>query len=1085
MSLGNIAISITIDKEYAKDLQKAEKECQAFAKNVEKSLSKSLSKSMAGVSSTLKSVGNSVSGLGKEFTKLSAPIIGLGASALYTASQFDEIFSGTAAIAKAGGSAEEDITALKDTILDFGSKGVFSVQEVALAVDDMVKDGLDPATISTTQLKAAYDLAAAAGEGLSASQVALSDTMQAFAADTDEAQKYADAFANFLNITPGSLTDFSEALKPVGPLAASNGIAMEDLSAALALLAQNGIRGGEAGTSLKRILLNLTSPTTAIADVMDDLGLKVYDTAGNMKPLNTILGDLSKSLEGATQEEKNFVLTTIGGAYGVTGLNVLLNEGTDQFDKYAEAMRETGSAEKIAADRTKGLFATMKRLGATIQTSLIKVGLDESLGGLVQTIVDKVLPIITKLADTFVKLPKPVKLIIIGIAGFVAILGPLLVILGTVITAIGTVVGALGTLVGFISAPVIVIGVLIGAFVALGGAFIVLAKKFGLLDVIFDRVKLIYDKIVITIQNIREAFEDPKVQAALNKLKGAFNTLVESVRPIFDTLISLFHTLFGEMDKTFGDDSAEGFLSVEDAVNILAGAFEWLASKIEQAQPTIDKVVEFISGIITKVQEAVLAFQSFRQDVIDAFQSPEVQTALGEFKTLMDELKPITTELIDAVKGLFGAFKSGDTEKTNEQTKETVTTLDKLKKAFTTIIGIVKFFVSVMFTIIKAVTTVINIIATVITFLLNLGKTFLNIATSIAQFVVSLPAYILQVLQAIVQFISNAIQAIINFFTVVLPTAIANGINAAIEWVKSLPEKVIEMANNIGLAIHSVIEFFKSLPERIAEWIAKFVADVKAKFTETKETASNTISEMVTAIIEWFKSLPEKISTWLSTTYENIKTKFTEMKDSAILKIKEMIESIKTFIAELPEKMKEWLENLKTAAVEKFDELKETAKNFGKDFVQSLIDGLKQKWEDLKGWVNNVKTAFSEGLAGKKTGENKMYGGLVGFMRGGIVNAMRGLATSGTDSVLAALTEGEIVMPRYMSSQFTSLLKRMGSLSGMKNAGISSSAVTRGLSQGVNVNIDKLNASSPDEGRRRGADIGFGLFGNLRAKGLV
>lgn len=603
----------------------------------------------------LKSLGKGFTDAGKKLTVgLSVPLTIFGGAALNAAASFDEIFRGISAIARASGSSEDDINQLRDAIMEFGQRGVFSINEVAQAVDDMVKDGLDPAAISASQLPAVYDLAAASGEDLASSQIALSDAMQSFGASTDEAQKYADTFANFLNATPGDLYDFQEALQPIGPIAAANGISLDELGGALAILANNGIRGSEAGNGLKRVLLNLQSPTGAAADAIEDLGIQVYDAEGNMRPLVDILGQLEDSLSGATQEEKNFALEAIGGAYGVTALNTLLNEGTISLADYTEAMKESGSASQIAADRQEGLSATLKELKAKFQTIMITIG--EAIAPVVEQLAEKLVPAIEKAVKWFNQLSPGVKQAIVIFGGLLIVLGPLLMIVGGLITAITTIGGALAA----ISGPVwIVIGV-IAALIAI----------IGVIKLKFDELKQKWEEFkkspagketINFLQKLKETYESLKETATtvFEKVREVINKVVEVVKsilvPIFEKIKPILASAWEKFMKIL--QKIMPVLKILGiALLVIVGVIVALAAIIIGViVVAIAVVILIIAKLIEIIMIVVNAIIDFVISAIEWFkQLPErigefITQAIEWFKSLPERVREFISNLIENI----------------------------------------------------------------------------------------------------------------------------------------------------------------------------------------------------------------------------------------------------------------------------------------------------------------------------------------------------------------------------------------------------------------------------------------------------
>jgi TP901 family phage tail tape measure protein len=165
----------------------------------------------------------------------------------------------------------------------------------------------------------------------------------------------ANYLANAANISSADVSDIAESFKYVAPVAASAGVSIKQTNAILAELANSGIKASQAGTSLRTFLLNLQAPTGAAANVMDDLGIKIYDATGKMKPLGDVIGILQDKLKGLNQADRNTALKAIFGKTGIAGALTILDQGTKGLEKYTKGIGRAGAASKLATSRSKGL----------------------------------------------------------------------------------------------------------------------------------------------------------------------------------------------------------------------------------------------------------------------------------------------------------------------------------------------------------------------------------------------------------------------------------------------------------------------------------------------------------------------------------------------------------------------------------------------------------------------------------------------------------------------------------------------------------------------------------------------------------
>jgi TP901 family phage tail tape measure protein len=244
-------------------------------------------------------------------------------------------------------------------------------------------------------LRASIDLAAATEldmvQASDLAAVALASFGSELETETERAAFVNDAMNNMVQAADASVAEVSglaEALKMVGPTAGGAGISIEDINNALALLSTRGIEGSMAGTSLNRMLLDLTKTTPKAQEAMDDLGISVYDAEGNLLPLVDIIGKFEKALGGATDAEKAAALQAIFTAQGQRAINTLMAEGVNGWTDMAAATDAAAGIQEQAAIRGQTFNAQMEALEGIIETVRIGIG-------------DALLPVATELLEWF------------------------------------------------------------------------------------------------------------------------------------------------------------------------------------------------------------------------------------------------------------------------------------------------------------------------------------------------------------------------------------------------------------------------------------------------------------------------------------------------------------------------------------------------------------------------------------------------------------------------------------------------------------------------------------------------------------
>ena len=247
-----------------------------------------------------------------------------------------------------------------------------SAADAAAAMVELAKGGLTldeamTAARGTLQLAAAAQVDAAKAAEIQAT------ALNQFGLEADQASRVADVLANTSNAAAGSITDIGYSLKYVGPVARSLGIDIENTAAAIGLMANQGIIGEQAGTSLRGVLASLSAPSKAAAKAMDALGIVAFDQGGKFVGLRAVTEQLTAAKKRMTDEEFQSAAATAFGNEGMTVANALANSGAAAFDEMAVAVRRQGGAADLAAAKTKGLGGAMDGLVSQLETFALGV----------------------------------------------------------------------------------------------------------------------------------------------------------------------------------------------------------------------------------------------------------------------------------------------------------------------------------------------------------------------------------------------------------------------------------------------------------------------------------------------------------------------------------------------------------------------------------------------------------------------------------------------------------------------------------------------------------------------------------------
>jgi phage-related protein len=415
-----------------------------------------------------------------------AGVAGFGV-AIKAASNFETQMSGVQAVTNAQGQEFED---LRQKALKLGADTVYSASEAALAIEELAKAGIPVKDILNGAAEGAVALAAAGGISLPEAATIAANAMNQFGIDASKVADVADILAGVANTSAADVSSIGTSLSQAGAVANLAGLSFRDTAIAIGEMADAGINGSDAGTSLKTMLNNLI-PTTqkqinkfieldlltqnlskanetlakvtggpaqsSMAGVRRELGKYVesigkgtvgtvknktavqdllmqygglenqfFKANGEIKNLEGLQGQLAKSLKGMTKEQKLSTLETLFGADAMRATAILSLAGAKGYREFSKAVKETTAAD-VAKTRLNNLSGAVEAMKGSFETTMITIG------NIFLPVVTKIVQGITFMINAFNSLPGPVKTAIGIVLGIVSIL---LVAIGTIMASI-------------------------------------------------------------------------------------------------------------------------------------------------------------------------------------------------------------------------------------------------------------------------------------------------------------------------------------------------------------------------------------------------------------------------------------------------------------------------------------------------------------------------------------------------------------------------------------------------------------------------------------------------------------------------
>ena len=307
-----------------------------------------------------------------------AAVVSVGTASVKAAAQFEYEMARVKAVSSATGA---EMAGMSKLALQLGKDTVFSAGEAAKGIYALATAGVSVADIMGGAAAAALDLAAAGELDVGRGAEIAAAAMNIFELKGKDVVAVADALAVGATKSAVEVSDMADAFNMSAAVAAQAGMSVQELTAAIALLGNAGIRGSDAGTSLKTMLMMLMAPTEQAADAMEQYGIEIYTASGEMKSLDEIIAELDQSLAGLSQEEANHVKRVIAGQDAIRALNVLTKVGATNYRDMTKEVSRSGAAQDIAAAKMDNLRGSYEQLKGSIETAFIMMG-NEGIPGL-------------------------------------------------------------------------------------------------------------------------------------------------------------------------------------------------------------------------------------------------------------------------------------------------------------------------------------------------------------------------------------------------------------------------------------------------------------------------------------------------------------------------------------------------------------------------------------------------------------------------------------------------------------------------------------------------------------------------------
>lgn len=859
--------------------------------------------------------GEKISSIGSSLTKsLTLPLAAAGTASVHTAASFED---GMLKVQSLSGATQEEYKKLTATAKEYGASTAWTARDVADAMGYMALAGFDTNEILES-IGGMLSLASASGEDLATVTDILTDSMTAFGDGASDASRYADVLATTQaksNTTVGLL---GEAFKYVAPLAGSYGYKLEDVSTALGMMANAGVKGSMAGTALSSVITRLGTDTDGCRSVIEEMGIAFYNQDGTARNLSDVMKDLCDKTQGLSVEQQSALAKQIAGMEAQKGLLAIINQGSKAYEELEGKIKScNGAASEMASNMESGMGGSLRSLKSALE------GVSITLGEKLAPYVEKAAEKIKEFTEWFQNLDEKTQDTIVKFGLLVAAAGPVLTVFGKGVSTVGKLVsagskliggagkmisvgkmlfsggaklaGGIGSLVGklgsallpalaAVPAPVWIIIAVIGALVVAGVALYKnwdKVKEFGakawkaisgFVGEAAEKIKGFFQGIIDFISNNWQGL----LLLLINPVAGGFKLLYDNC----ETFRNFVNNFFGNLKEGFHNFVTGIREKCTELKENITGTVEGIRSSVVEKWNHIrDKTHELVAGIKEKwsgLRENVSGYaEGIRTTVVEKWNQIRdkthelVEGIKGKYHEMADNLRQKTDELKTTIVDKYHEIKENAVEKFNELKEKATAKVEELRVQAT-------------------------------------------------------------------EKIQNLRDSAVSHFEEIREKTSA---------------KVSEMKEKIVTNFHNMKE----------ETSAK-IADLKErwgkKFEEAREKAiseTNELKEKATARIEEFR---EAAVNKVNDFKENTTRKFHEFKEESIAKIHEVaVKGVEGFNT-IREKGSAAIENLKTTAASKFTEMGNTIHDKFSGISGKILDTFTKCRETIHDIVEKIKGFF-------------------------------------------------------------------------------------------------------------------------------
>jgi len=625
---------------------------------------KDFKKGISGMQDSMKNAGKEMQKIGTSMsTKVTAPLIGIATGVVMTASKFETSMNKVRAISGATG---DDFTNLRDLAKDLGATTRFSASEAADGMSFLAMAGYETNDIIAS-MPGLLDLAAAGQLELASAADITSNIISGFNMEAEESTRVADVLASVASKSNTNVQQMGEAMKYAAPVASALGLGVEETAAAIGFMSDAGIQGTQAGTSLRAGLSALAKPSSQAASLMENLGIEMFDSEGNMKSFADMTKELEKGTADLTNEQKTNAFATIFGREAMSGWLAIVGRGGEEFKDFNDMLvNSSGSAKEMAEIMGGGFSGTLKTLQSALEGVAIEFG-------------DILLPILTAVTDKiigavrwFSGLSKETKTVITIVAALVGAVGPLLVVMGTLMTVLGS-----------LSAPIVLVVAAVAGLIGVFSTGMVKSEAFRdavssgferiktVVSEVFLRVKEVILQALVYVQELWNEYGEGIVETVTTLFNGiwqiisdVFWRIYESIKEVLDIIMPLIEEtvlMLLEFWDNHGQQLVESFLQVfnslkETVMTIFNAVKDVIVTVLELVLPFVKEKLNALLEFWAQNGEQIMSAVTNAFNIIKGIIKVVMAVVIAVIKSAWTSIKKIIDGALKIIKGIVKVF---------------------------------------------------------------------------------------------------------------------------------------------------------------------------------------------------------------------------------------------------------------------------------------------------------------------------------------------------------------------------------------------------------------------------------------------